>query len=169
MMLSSDRPRQMSAAISRKAGTIQSDGRRTAAAPRWAASWPDIGGKVPMRPWRCRLESRWSNRRRAASSGAGFNAAHRDSGVEGLIQLAALVQDGEMFDRVRQIDSRLGHAAVLSASGKTPWEHKRIYEGIGSNMRRLHPESRAVRLAFRLGLRSFAGRREEAGRGGVRR
>ena len=52
-----------------------------------------------------------------------------DSGFEGLIQLAALVQDGEVIDRVRQFDSRFRHAtAVLSASGKTPWELKHIYD-----------------------------------------
>jgi hypothetical protein len=53
-----------------------------------------------------------------------------DSGFEGLIQLAALVQDGEVFDCLRQFDSRLRHATVLSASGKTPWELKHIYDGV---------------------------------------
>jgi hypothetical protein len=52
----------------------------------------------------------------------------RDSRFEALIQLAALVQDGEVTDRLRQFDLRLGHATVLSASGKTPLEHKRIHE-----------------------------------------
>ena len=42
-------------------------------------------------------------------------------------------------------------------------------QNIGLNIRRLHPESRAVHLAFRRGLRSFAGRWEEAGRGNARR
>ena len=44
------RARQISAAVSRNAGTNQSPGRRLKTAPSCEASWPLIGGKVPIRP-----------------------------------------------------------------------------------------------------------------------
>ncbi len=43
-------PRQIIAAVSRKEGTIQSVGRRTATLASCEASWPLMGAKVPMRP-----------------------------------------------------------------------------------------------------------------------
>jgi hypothetical protein len=59
----------------------KADGRSTAAAPKWAASWPEIGGKVPMRPWRCRLRSRSSNRRASSIVRCSFNRSA--SGIAG--------------------------------------------------------------------------------------
>src|SRR3989338_8910253 len=56
-------PRMIIAAVSRNDGTIQSVFRRVAALPICEASWPLIGAKVPMRPWRCRRTIRSSRRR----------------------------------------------------------------------------------------------------------
>jgi hypothetical protein len=54
----------MAAADSRKEGTNQSCSSIAAMAPTCAASWPETGAKVPMRPWRC-ICSMCSSKRRA--------------------------------------------------------------------------------------------------------
>src|SRR5712691_5336802 len=128
-------PRQIIAAASRKDGTIQSVRRSVKTLPICEASWPLIGAKVPIRPWRWSLTIRSSSRRPSSmaryiclkTSGAisGSRAASRFASLSRMDRCSIVNGGSRGFLGMLSAASRLyltpaAQPVVVSRSGSTP-------------------------------------------------